>query len=60
MDKRKAEYCHLRNEDDRVGSGDSKGNTKSKITFKKLACEVEGGDRPGTIGEDKNILSRLD
>lgn len=57
MDERKAEYCHLRSEDNRIGSGDSKGNTKSKITFKKLAYEeVEGGDRPVTIGRDMNIF----
>lgn len=41
-------------------SGDSRDNNKSEITFKKLACEVEGGDRAVAIGRDVNIFFFLE
>lgn len=44
-------------EDHRIGSGDSKGNNKSKVTLKKLAYEVEGGDSAVTIGRSMNVFS---
>lgn len=46
-----------RSEDHRIGSRDSKRNNKSKITLKKLAYEVEGGDSAVTIGRGVSTFS---
>lgn len=50
-------------EDHRIGSGDTipviQGNNKSKVTLKKLAYEVEGGDSAVNIGRSMNVFSGI-
>lgn len=53
MGERRADYCHLRSEEHRIRSGDSKENNKA---FKKLACQVEGGDGAVTMGRERRIF----